>query len=178
MRLAAITLALAALALPAPAAAAPPARASVAALEAAASPPRASPAALKAASSPPRASLPDLEDEVMCVECGTPLSVSQSPVAERERALIRRDIAKGMTKEQIKAHLVDTYGEAVLADPGRSGFTAAVWLVPIAIVLLAAAAVALTARRWRRAPTPLPSVPSLDPEDARRLDAELGARDR
>src|SRR6185503_18617368 len=31
----------------------------------------------------PQASLPDIEDEVMCVECGTVLSVSNSPVRWR-----------------------------------------------------------------------------------------------
>ena len=39
------------------------------------------PAAALAAT--PRTSLPDVEDEVMCVECGTALDVSQSPVANR-----------------------------------------------------------------------------------------------
>jgi cytochrome c-type biogenesis protein CcmH len=55
----------------------------------------------------PRASLPDIEDEVMCVECGTVLSVSNSPVAEQERAFIRQQIAQGRDKRQIKAALVD-----------------------------------------------------------------------
>ena len=32
----------------------------------------------------PRTTLPAVESEVMCVECGTPLSVSQSPVADQD----------------------------------------------------------------------------------------------
>jgi cytochrome c-type biogenesis protein CcmH/NrfF len=124
---------------------------------------------------PPRTSLPDIEDEVMCVECGTPLAVSDSPVANQERALIRKLIAQGRTKAQIKAALVREYGTAVLADPKRHGFGNALWLVPIALVLLGGTAIVLALRRWRRngpAPeTPLP--PELSPEDARRLDADL-----
>ena len=74
----------------------------------------------------------------MCVECGTVLSVSNSPVAQQERDFIRRQVAAGKTKEQIKAALVAEYGEDVLAEPERSGFNLALWLVPIALVLLAA----------------------------------------
>ncbi|HWK29637.1 MAG TPA: cytochrome c-type biogenesis protein [Solirubrobacter sp.] len=125
------------------------------------------------AAAPP--SLPDIEDEVMCVECGTVLSVSNSPVAQQERDFIRKQIAAGKTKQQIKAALVDEYGEGVLARPEADGFNAALWLVPIGLVLAAAAGIAVALRRWRRrtptAPADLP--PPLNPEDAARLDAEL-----
>ena len=42
-----------------------------------------------------KASLPDIEDEVMCVECGTVLSVSNSPVATQERAVHPRADRRG-----------------------------------------------------------------------------------
>ena len=134
----------------------------------------------------PRASLADLEDEVMCVECGTPLEVSQSPVAQQERAFIRREIAAGKTKAQIKSDLVDEYGQAVLAEPSGGGFGIAAWWVPVVLVPLAALGAALLARRWRRRSAaddraettpPTPTAP-LDPDDARRLNAELAAFDR
>src|SRR3954467_14772465 len=100
----------------------------------------------------PRASLPDIEDEVMCVECGTVLSVSNSPVAAQERAFIRQQIAAGKDKQQIKAAMVQEYGEEVLADPGTSGFNKTLWIVPIVLVLLAAGGIVVAVRRWRRNP--------------------------
>lgn len=120
-------------------------------------------------------SLYDLENEVMCVECGTVLSVSGSPVAQQERQFIREQIAAGKTKDEIKAALVDEYGEEVLAAPGTSGFNATLWVVPILVALLALAGVLLAVRKWRgRAPTAAPELPPpLSAEDARRLDAEL-----
>jgi cytochrome c-type biogenesis protein CcmH len=123
----------------------------------------------------PRASLPDIEDEVMCVECGTPLAVSDSPVANQERAFIRREIAQGKTKAQIKADMVAQYGQDVLADPHRHGFGKALWIVPVALVLLGGAVIVTALRRWRRnGPAPAAAAPpELSPEDARRLDAEL-----
>ena len=124
-----------------------------------------------------KASLPDIEDEVMCVECGTVLSVSNSPVALQERAFIREQIAAGKDKAQIKAALVDQYGEEVLAQPEADGFNAALWIVPVVLVVLAAGGIGVALARWRRnagggtiEPEP---PPELSAEDARRLDAEL-----
>ena len=86
----------------------------------------------------------------MCVECGTVLSVSNSPVALQERAFIREQIAAGKDKAQIKAALVDEYGEEILAKPEADGFNAALWMVPIALVLLAAGGIGVAVARWRR----------------------------
>jgi cytochrome c-type biogenesis protein CcmH len=128
----------------------------------------------------PRTTLPDVEDEVMCVECGTALNVSTAPVADQERAFIRDRIDEGMTKAQIKDALVAEYGPDVLAVPENRGFDAANWLVPIALAALAALGVLALWRRWRtpRSDGPAPAGPDLDPDDARRLDAELTAFDR
>jgi cytochrome c-type biogenesis protein CcmH len=136
------------------------------------------PAALAAE---PRASLTDIEDEVMCLECGTALNVSNSAVADQERAYIAELIAQGKTKQEIKDALVAEYGPRVLAEPSDEGFELTAWLVPVLAALGALALVALTARRWRRArPAAEPDRgdPGLDPDDARRLDAELAAFDK
>jgi cytochrome c-type biogenesis protein CcmH len=129
------------------------------------------------AAAEPKTTLPDVEDEVMCVECRTALNVSTAPVADQERAFIRARIAEGMTKEEIKAALVEEYGPDVLAEPPGDGFDIAAWLVPGALAALAALGIALVARRWRRTES-APAGPDLDPADARRLDAELSAFDR
>jgi cytochrome c-type biogenesis protein CcmH len=126
-------------------------------------------------------SLADVEDEVMCVQCKTPLDQSHAPAAERERAFIRRGIAAGQSKEQIKDGLVAQFGPAVLAEPQDSGFGLAGWLVPIAAALAALVALLLAARRWRRSPGPPPPGDSPDPlEDAEtwRLNRELSAFDK
>jgi cytochrome c-type biogenesis protein CcmH len=138
-----------------------------------------------AAAAAPRASLPDIEDEVMCLECGTALNVSTSDVAEQERDFIAQLIAEGKTKPQIKAALVDEYGPRVLAEPQDDGFQLTAWLVPLLAALGALALVVLVARRWRgsgragdAATAAAGDDPALDSDDARRLDAELAAFDR
>jgi cytochrome c-type biogenesis protein CcmH len=124
----------------------------------------------------PRASLPDVEDEVMCVECGTALNVSQSAVADREREFIRRLIAEGKTKQEIKDALVAQFGPAVLASPQEKGFNLAVYVVPPLLVLLAAAVLVTTARRWRRVGE-MREEPALDDDDARRLERDMASYD-
>ena len=125
------------------------------------------------------ASLPDIEDEVMCVECKTALNVSTSAVAEQERAFIRRQIAQGKNKRQVKAALVREFGPGVLATPQEKGFSLTAYLVPIALGLLALVGLGVAARRWRRRPAPVTDTPEpLDGDDERRLDAELAAYDR
>ena len=135
-----------------------------------------------AGAAPPRASLPDIEDEVMCLECGTALNVSTSAVAEQERAYIRQLIAEGKTKEQVKAALVAEYGPRVLAEPRDEGFDLAAWVIPVLAGLGALGAVVVLARRWRdpgaASAAATTGAPALDPADARRLDAELAASDR
>ena len=133
-----------------------------------------------AAAAAPSASLTDIEDEVMCLECGTALNVSNSEVADQERKYIAELIAQGMTKQEVKDALVAEYGPRVLAEPADSGFELTAWLVPVLAGAGALVLVGLTARRWRRARSaaPGPAGPALDPDDERRLDAELAAFDR
>jgi cytochrome c-type biogenesis protein CcmH len=139
------------------------------------------PTAGAAGASEQRPTLADLEDEIVCPVC-TPetLEQSNSPIAERMRAFIRRRIAAGDTKSEIKAQLVAQFGEQVLAAPPRSGFNVLAWVLPLAGATAAVLAVGLLAFRWSRrreaAAEPEPSAngrPPLDPELERRLDEEL-----
>ena len=129
--------------------------------------------AAPASAQEPQANLPDIEDEVMCPVCGTTLELAeQAPQADRERELIRRLIAQGLTKQQIKDELVDEYGEDVLAVPESEGFDITNWLVPaagFAVALLALGFDAAALRRRRAGPEPEP----LTGAESDRLDADL-----
>jgi cytochrome c-type biogenesis protein CcmH len=130
-----------------------------------------------AAAQEQRASLPDIEDEVMCPICGTALGLSESPQANAEREFIRELIAKGRTKEEIKQALVDEYGSEVLATPEASGFDLAAWIVPVAGLLVAGAAIGIGVHRWRARSEPAgaedPRLTGPDPDDEERLRADL-----
>ncbi|MDQ6749856.1 MAG: cytochrome c-type biogenesis protein CcmH [Actinomycetota bacterium] len=129
-----------------------------------------------------KTTLNDIEDEVMCLVCGTPLNLAtDAPSANDERALIRRLIEQGYTKERIKQRLAQEFGPRVLALPPQSGFNLAAYLVPILLGLAGLAAIAVVAVRWRRrrpaAPAEDGAEPVLDPADARRLTEDLARYD-
>lgn len=142
--------------------------------------------AAPAAAQEPRASLPDIEDEVMCVECGTVLNISTSQVADDQREFIQTRIDRGHSKEEIKAALVEEFGPDVLAMPDRRGFNLAVYLVPAVLGILGLVGVVLAARSWRRRRQPDSAHPAredhpetqLEPDQQQRLAAELAAFDR
>jgi cytochrome c-type biogenesis protein CcmH len=103
----------------------------------------------------PQTTLGDIEDEVMCPVCGTPLGLaSESPQAQRERAYIERLIAQCKSKDQVKQALVAEFGDRVLALPGDEGDTGVgdvlVYVVPALGIVLAAAGIAFAVVRWRR----------------------------
>jgi cytochrome c-type biogenesis protein CcmH len=123
-----------------------------------------------------RTSLPDVEDEVMCTICGTLLAESDSPQADRERALIRTLIAQGQDKDQIKDSLVAQYGPRVLATPGGHGFDLLAWLVPGAGILIAAGAIGYFAVRRARRPS-AETEPALDAAERSRLEEDMARYD-
>jgi cytochrome c-type biogenesis protein CcmH len=139
----------------------------------------ASPALAAEGGAAPRASLTDIEDEVMCPICGTPLNLAAAPQAERQRAFIRRRIAEGHSKEEIKDALVREYGPEVLATPEGGGFDLAAWLVPAGGLLLATAALALGVRSWRRRPGAArrDETADLDADESERLRSDLARYD-
>lgn len=104
-----------------------------------------------AAGACPKTTLADVEAEVMCPVCGTPLGLAiESPQAQRERELIRRLVDGCRSKDQVKAVLVREYGDDVLALPPGEGFDLAAYLAPALVLLLAGGAVGASALRWRR----------------------------
>jgi cytochrome c-type biogenesis protein CcmH len=111
--------------------------------------------AAAAAQDCPKTTLGDIEDEVMCPVCGTPLGLaSEAPQAQRERAYIERLIADCKSKDEVKQALVAEFGDSVLALPGDQGDDSLgdvlVYVVPALGILLAAGGIAFAVLRWRR----------------------------
>ena len=124
----------------------------------------------------PQTTLGDIEDEVMCSICGTPLGLaSEAPQAQRERAYIERLIADCRSKDQIKRALVAQFGEAVLALPGDAGDDngiedTLVYVIPAIGLVLAIGGIAFALTRWRRKPRGKPAAAS---GDTGRVDLDM-----
>ncbi len=128
----------------------------------------------------PKTTLGDIEDEVMCPICGTPLGLAtEAPQAQQQRAFIEEQIADCRSKEQIKRALVAQFGEGVLALPGdESGedelSDVLVYAIPAIAILLALGGIGFAVLRWRGgSKRPRPGAPAPAGSDASRLDADL-----
>jgi cytochrome c-type biogenesis protein CcmH len=138
-----------------------------------------SPVAALAAS---RVSFTDIESDLMCTLCHEPLAVAQSSESYSERQFVRTLIAQGLTKRQIERQMVAQYGPAVLAKPPANGFNLLVYVLPPVLLALGLGTLLVTIPRWRRrtrtavAAAPPASAPSLDPDDADRLQQDLARR--
>jgi cytochrome c-type biogenesis protein CcmH len=87
---------------------------------------------------------------VMCPACsGETVADSQAPVAVNIRRQIASRVAAGESDQHIRDALASTYGERVILNPPHSGVAGLVWVLPVAALVVAAAALALAFRRWR-----------------------------
>jgi cytochrome c-type biogenesis protein CcmH len=127
-----------------------------------------------AAASDPAERLPDpaqeararhIFQEVRCLVCqNESIDDSEADLARDLRAIVRQQVAAGRTDAEVRAFLVDRYGEFVLLKPPFSIGNLALWLGPLAALLLGASMMAALLRR-RTPPQPLD-----DDEEARLAD--------
>ena len=132
-----------------------------------------------AACAHPRTSLTYLEGQIMCPTCHTTLDQSDSAVALRIEAQIRKRIAQCWTAEQIEAELVGNFGPAVLAAPPHKGFDLIAWWLPIGGIALGGVVMGVGVWRWsrRRDDDVQPRDSGLDADTERQLDDLLARLD-
>ncbi len=88
--------------------------------------------------------------EIACLVCdGQAIAESDAPVAVRMRAQVRAAVAEGLSDDAVRARMAERYGQAALLRPSARGAGLVLWLAPLAIVLLGAAASAMVFRRDR-----------------------------
>jgi cytochrome c-type biogenesis protein CcmH len=126
----------------------------------------------------PQTTLGDIEDEVMCPICGTPLALAtEAPQAQRQRVFIEEQIAACRSKQEIKQALVAQFGESVLALPGDEGgddlTDVLVYVVPGLGILLALGGVAFAVVKWRERGPRGRGTAALSGGDPGRLEADM-----
>jgi cytochrome c-type biogenesis protein CcmH len=128
-----------------------------------------------------RPSAAELESELVCVTCKTTLDQSDSPIARRMKAYIRRRLAEGATGKEIKDELVVEFGPEVLSTPPTHGFDLLAWVLPIGGIGVGAVALGGLAWGWSRRRAGAEGgdgrgsqgADPLDPELERRVDEAL-----
>jgi cytochrome c-type biogenesis protein CcmH len=93
-----------------------------------------------------------VEAVIRCPSCqDLSVAVSTAPTAITVRATVAHLVDQGRSDQQIKDYLVARYGSAIVLDPSTRGWSALVWVLPIAggLAGLAALVVVLVRRRRR-----------------------------
>lgn len=93
-----------------------------------------------------------ISSEVRCPVChGETVAQSQAAPSVEIRNLIRSDLQKGESENQILASIVASYGPGILEKPQAKGVGLLVWVLPVVGVGLAATGLLVAFRRWRSA---------------------------
>ena len=89
-----------------------------------------------------------LTEELRCLVCQNQnLADSDAPLAQDLRQEIHDMLVAGRSDEEIRAFLVDRYGDFVLYRPALKGNTLMLWLAPALLLLLGGMVVAWSVRR-------------------------------
>lgn len=115
--------------------------------------------------------------QLYCPVCpNTPLDVCETKACEDWRAQIRDQLSQGWTDQQVIDYFVAQYGERVLAEPQRKGFTSLVWFLPLIVVLVGAGIVYEVLKGWRAqrvAPQATAPPPQIEPKMLEKIEREL-----
>ncbi len=112
----------------------------------------------------------EVSKDLRCVVCqNQSIDDSDAELARDMRVLVRERIQQGDSNEEVVNYVVSRYGDFVLLKPPFKVETLALWLGPVAIVLLGLVG-AWFFYRGQRAKT---TAPPLSPEDEARVDSWL-----
>jgi cytochrome c-type biogenesis protein CcmH len=112
-----------------------------------------------------------------CPVCeNVPLDVCETQACAQWRDLIRQKLATGEKPEQVIAYFRDTYGDRVLQEPPRSGFTALIWILPFVGLVAGVAILVVVLRRMTARSVAVDATTEASPvadEYRQRLEREL-----
>lgn len=100
---------------------------------------------------------------------------SSASIAQQMRQVIRQDLQKGMTEQQILQYFAAHYGNTILLTPPQQGFNLLAWLMPVAIFLLGLGLVSYVIRDWRMQGRLQLATPDEQTSDETLADPELAA---
>jgi cytochrome c-type biogenesis protein CcmH len=91
-----------------------------------------------------------LMETIRCVECqGQAISDSNADIAGNMRSLIRERIKAGESPEQVRAWLIQRYGDYISYDPPLGGATWPLWAAPFVLLVIGIAIARSSFRRKR-----------------------------
>ena len=113
--------------------------------------------------------------QLNCPVCeNVPLDVCETQACVQWRDLIRQNLTAGEKPEQIINYFQATYGDRVLQEPPRRGFTGLVWILPFVGLVAGVAILVVVLRRMTAQPAPV-QLETAPPESADEYRQRFGA---
>ena len=92
-----------------------------------------------------------LSDSIKCPFCnGESLADSASGVAADYRALIAVRVAEGASDEEILDPFAANFGDSFILDTSTSGWSLAIWLAPVVMLVIGSVAIVALRRSTKR----------------------------
>ncbi|WP_026789394.1 cytochrome c-type biogenesis protein [Pleomorphomonas oryzae] len=109
-----------------------------------------------------------ISEELRCLVCqNQSIDASDAQLAKDLRVIVRERITAGDSDDQVRDFLVDRYGEFVLLRPRAHGVGLLLWVLPLALLLVAGGGLFIAFRRR----TASPEAERLSPEEEAALKA-------
>jgi cytochrome c-type biogenesis protein CcmH len=115
----------------------------------------------------------EISEDLRCMVCqNESIDESNAPLARDMRLLVRERLVAGDTDDEVRAFIVERYGEFALFNPPVTGANWILWGAGPAMLLIAALIAGLYLRSRARAKAPADE--ELSSEEEARLKALLG----
>lgn len=94
----------------------------------------------------------DVASQLQCPVCnGESVADASTEVAAEMRDVIRHKLAQGESEQQVLQYFHDNYGDTILENPPKQGFTLIIWIGPVVGLLLGLFLLRGVALHWRAA---------------------------
>jgi cytochrome c-type biogenesis protein CcmH len=113
-----------------------------------------------------------LARQFACPECaGQSVAASDAPAAQNIRSAVASLVDEGRTDAEIRALVVDRFGERVQLTPSATGVVSLVWVLPVVVGVVALGSLLAVLGRRRRS-----GAGAADPADRALVEAFLAER--
>jgi cytochrome c-type biogenesis protein CcmH len=111
--------------------------------------------------------------KLRCAVCqGVSIADSPASMARAQLDKVRELVVEGKNEEEILLYFEARYGEWARMEPKKSGVTLGLWLFPVALLLIGAIVIVMSARKKSALPSEL-QVPSEDDELLKQIRNEV-----
>lgn len=87
---------------------------------------------------------------IRCPTCqGESVQQSDADISKQIRIDIAQRLQRGETPDQIRSFYASRYGQGILLTPTSTGVAGLVWILPVALAVLAVAGLIVVFRRWQ-----------------------------